>query len=84
MCQCNLTINPFYFEMNISTGTSNTPRGGGNHNFETYWIGGSNISPVTRAKSIQTRRPNNFRSASIISKICTLPDKTLENLAVVW
>ena len=42
-----------------------------------HWVGGINTSPLTRANSIQARRPNNFRSASIIAKNCTegLPDK---------
>ena len=45
-----------------------TPRMGGGQNYETYWFGGGNISPITRAKSIQAQRPNNFCSASINAK----------------
>ena len=44
---------------------------GGGQNYRTYWVGGSNIPPITRANSIQARSPNNFRNASIIAKNCT-------------
>ena len=47
------------------------PRVGGDKNSETYWVGCSNISPITRAKSFQDQRPNDLRSASIIAKKCT-------------
>ena len=45
-----------------------TPCVGGGQNSETYWVGGNNILPVTRADSIQSRRHNDFCSASFISK----------------
>ena len=41
---------------------------GGGHNSETYWVGGRNISPITRTKSVQAQRPNEFRSTSVIVK----------------
>ena len=47
-----------------------TPRMGDGQNSDMYWVGGSNAFPVTRAKSIQARRPNDFRSASIIVRNC--------------
>ena len=57
--------------MNISTGTPTdlptdstdlviTPRVGGDHNSETYWVGGRNLYPDTREKSIYYRMPNNL------------------------
>ena len=63
--------------MNISTETTTTPCVGGGQNSEKYWVGGSNLFPITRTKSIQTRRLNEFRSASIIAKNSTegLPEE---------
>ena len=62
--------------MNISTETTTTPCVGGGQNSKKYWVGGSNILPITRAKSIQAQSPNDFCSASIIAKNCmeVLPD----------
>ena len=59
-----------------------TPRVGGGQNYKTYWVSRSNISPVTREKSIQARRPNDFRSASIIAKNCT--EGLLEKRMFPW
>ena len=64
-----LLITLFIFRR-ISTITTNTPCVGGGQNPETYWVGGRNIPPITRANSIQARRHNDFRSASIIAKNC--------------
>ena len=63
--------------MDISTVTTTTPRVDGGNNYETYWVGGSNLLPVTRDNSIQAWRPNYFCSASIIVRNWTesLPDK---------
>ena len=54
-----------------------TPRVGGGKHYKTYWVIGRNILLVTRAKSIQAQRPNDFHNASIIAKNCMegLPDK---------
>ena len=57
--------------MDIYTGTAITPRVVGGQNSETYWVGGSNISLITRAESIQAQRPNDSRSALIVTKTCT-------------
>ena len=64
--------------MDISTGTTTNPRLGGGQNSETYWVGGNNISPITRTNSIQNWRSNDFHIASIIAKNCMegLPDET--------
>ena len=53
--------------MDISTGMTITPRMGGGHNYETYWVVGGKLSLLTRAKYIQAQRPNDFCKASIIS-----------------
>ena len=47
-----------------------TPHMGGGHNSETYWVGGSNVFPLTRAKCIYPLRPNYFRRSDIIAKNC--------------
>ena len=54
-----------------------SPRMGGGHNYETYWVGCSNNYPITRANSIQSQIPNDFCSASVIAKNLTevLPDE---------
>ena len=88
MCQCDLTTNIFSFKMNISTAiptaspTSGTatvtnPSVGGGQNYDTYWVSGSNLLPVTRENPIQDRRPNELCRASIMAKNCTerLPDE---------
>ena len=54
MCQCDLLT--FLKKIDIFTGTTITPCVGGGHNSEIYWVGGNNISPITRAKSIQAQR----------------------------
>ena len=57
--------------MNIYTGTTTTPRMVGVLNSGTYWVSGSNISPITRTRFVQVQRPNEFHSTSIIAKNCT-------------
>ena len=52
--------------MDKYTGITITPCMGGGQNFETYWVGGSNIHPITRERSIQYQRPYELRNASII------------------
>ena len=44
---------------------------GGVQNYETYLVSGSNIFAITTVNSIQARKPNDFRIASIIAKNCT-------------
>ena len=65
--------------MDISTGTIITLRVGGGQNSEMYWFVSSNTSPITRAKSVQFQRPNDFFSASIIENnyMEGLPDKKI-------
>ena len=55
---------------------------GGGQNYETYWVGGSNIYLITIEKSIQSRRPNDFSSASIITKNCTEGLQEKKNLSL--
>ena len=48
-----------------------TPRVGDGQNSKIYLVGGINIFPIMRAKSIQDRRHNYFRRSSSIAKKCT-------------
>ena len=57
--------------MDISTGTTITPRVNGGQNSQTYWVSGRNLSPIAREKSIQSLSPNYLHSASIIVKNST-------------
>ena len=54
-----------------------TPCVVGGKNYETYWVLGSKLLLATRVKTAQARRPNDFRSTSVITKNCTegLPDE---------
>ena len=70
MCQCGFTTNTFSFKMDIYKIMTISSRMGGSQNYETYWVGGRNISFITRAKYIQDQRPNDFCSDSIIAKNC--------------
>ena len=86
MCQCDLTTSPFYLKMDISTGMNTTPRMVGGHNYEMCWVGGSNTFPIKTEKSIQVWRPNDFCSASAITKNCMdgIPDDNVKLKESLW
>ena len=47
------------------------PRVGGGTNGDTWWTGGSNVNKLMRPKTINARRPDDFKSAEKIELNCT-------------
>ena len=49
------------------------PRVGGGTDYDTVWVGGSNVTGkgLSKAKSIHARRPQDFRNAEKITSSCT-------------
>ena len=48
-----------------------TPRIGGGTDLDTWWTGGSNLNRIERPRSVNARRPTDFRSLEKIESNCT-------------
>lgn len=58
--------------MSGTAGGAPNPRIGGGTDSGTWWTGGSNVNNLTRPKSINARRPSDFKSGERVENNCTM------------